>query len=379
MNFKYTPIVFMCCLLTLLILLGGCGSQPAANQNNSANNDTSISSTTLVSGESASASTATPNAENANTSTSTSTTISGTMNGTVDETTTLTVGGPQSPPSLPILRMIDSHAMGENVQIEFKTWESMDTLGALAKDKNVSFLALPLNNAVIMYNKGMDLSLMNINTWSVMGMVTTDPSVKEWKDLQGTVLYVPMKSSPVDYITQTFLKHNGLIPGKDVTLQYSQIAEGAQLLLSDKASTIVSIQPQITAIQMKNDQVRSIVDYKKEWQEVTQLTTDLPNAGLATKQSVIASDPELVARFQEEYKQALQWTLDNPREAALLANKYFKLDSAVVEKAIPHMALEFAPAWESKEVLTKYYETLFEYSKDSIGGKLPDETFYYQP
>ncbi|WP_231505354.1 ABC transporter substrate-binding protein [Paenibacillus massiliensis] len=377
MKLKYTPILFMCCLLALLFLLGGCGSQPAANQQHPANSENSTSSTTVASGESTS--TSTPSAENASTSTSRSTTMSGTMKGTTGEPTTLTVGGPQSPPSLPILRMIDSHAMGENVQIEFKTWESMDTLGALAKDKNVSFVALPLNNAVIMYNKGMDLSLMNINTWSVMGMVTTDPSVKGWKDLQGTVLYVPMKSSPVDYITQTFLKHNGLIPGKDVTLQYSQIAEGAQLLLSGKASTIVSIQPQITAIQMKNEQVRSIVDYKKEWQDVTQLTTDLPNAGLATKQSVIASDPELVARFQEEYKQALQWTLDNPREAALLANKYFKLDSAVVEKAIPHMALEFAPAWESKEVLTKYYETLFEYSKDSIGGKLPDETFYYQP
>lgn len=377
MKLKYTPILFMCCLLALLFLLGGCGSQPAANQQHPANSENSTSSTTVASGESTS--TSTPSAEHASTSTSNSTTMSGTMKGTTGEPMTLTVGGPQSPPSLPILRMIDSHAMGENVQIEFKTWESMDTLGALAKDKNVSFIALPLNNAVIMYNKGMDLSLMNINTWSVMGMVTTDPSVKGWKDLQDTVLYVPMKSSPVDYITQTFLKHNGLIPGKDVTLQYSQIAEGAQLLLSGKASTIVSIQPQITAIQMKNEQVRSIVDYKKEWQDVTQLTTDLPNAGLATKQSVIASDPELVARFQEEYKQALQWTLDNPREAALLANKYFKLDSAVVEKAIPHMALEFAPAWESKEVLTKYYETLFEYSKDSIGGKLPDETFYYQP
>ena len=379
MNLKYTPILFMCCLLTLLLLLGGCGSQPAANQQHPANSETSTASTTTASGESTSTSTS----ENANAATSdsktTSTTMSGTMNGSAGEPTTLTVGGPQSPPSLPILRMMDSHAMGENVQIEFKTWESMDTLGALAKDKNVSFVALPLNNAVIMYNKGMDLSLMNINTWSVMGMVTTDPSVKEWKDLEGTVLYVPMKSSPVDYITQTFLKHNGLIPGKDITLQYSQIAEGAQMLLSGKASTIVSIQPQITAIQMKNEQVRSIVDYKKEWQDVTQLTTDLPNAGLATKQSVIASDPELVARFQEEYKQALQWTLDHPREAALLANKYFKLDSEVVEKAIPHIALEFAPAWESKEVLTKYYETLFEYSKDSIGGKLPDETFYYQP
>ena len=295
------------------------------------------------------------------------------------EPLTLTVGGPPSPPSLPILKMIDSKAMGESVQIEFKVWESMDTLGALAKDENVSFLALPLNNAVIMYNKGMDLALMNINTWSVMGMVTTDANVKDWEDLRGTTLYLPMKSSPVDYITQTFLKQHGLIPGEDVTLQYTQLAEGSQLLLSGKASTIVSIQPQITAIQMKNDQVRSIADYKLEWQQVTGLETDLPNAGLATKQSVIAKDPELVARFQTEYAKALQWTLDHPKEAAQLANQYLKLDTEVVEQAIPHMALDFAPAWDSREVLTKYYETLFYYSEDSIGGKLPDEPFYYQP
>ena len=84
------------------------------------------------------------------------------------------------------------------------------------------------------------------------------------------------------------------------TLQYTQLAEGSQLLLSGKASTIVSIQPQITAIQMKNSQIRSVVDYKKEWQEVTGLQTDLPNAGLATKQAVAKSNPELVARFQEK-------------------------------------------------------------------------------
>jgi NitT/TauT family transport system substrate-binding protein len=296
-----------------------------------------------------------------------------------EQPTTLTVGGPPSPPSLPILRMIESKAMGESVTIDFKTWESVDNLGALASDANVSFLALPLNNAVVMYNKGMDLSLMNVNTWSVMSMITADPAVKEWKDLKGTTLYVPMKSSPVDYITQTFLKHNGLTPGVDVTLQYTQLAEGSQLLLSGKASTIVSIQPQITAIQMKNDKVRSIVDYKKEWQAVTGLKTDLPNAGLATKRSVVAKDPKLVARFQQEYQKALEWTLANPKDAAQLANKYLKLDAAVVEKAIPLMALDFAAAWESREVLTKYYETLFEYSKDSIGGKLPDEQFYYRP
>lgn len=351
MNFKLKSYnyVLACFMLGLVLILGACSApNTAAPEANAPKPATAESTETAAAAETA-------------------------------EPVTLTIGGPPSPPSLPILRMIDSKALGESVQMEFKTWESMDTLSALAKDENVSFLALPLNNAVIMYNKGMDLALMNVNTWSVMGMVTTDPNVKEWEDLRGTTLYLPMKSSPVDYITQTFLKQHDLIPGEDITLQYTQLAEGAQLLLSGKASTIVSIQPQITAIQMKNDQVRSIADYKLEWRQVTGLETDLPNAGLATKHSVIAKDPELVARFQEEYAKALQWTLDNPKEAAQLANQYLKLDAEVVEQAIPHMALDFAPAWESREVLTKYYETLFNYSEDSIGGKLPDEPFYYQP
>ncbi|WP_018752140.1 ABC transporter substrate-binding protein [Paenibacillus sanguinis] len=348
LNFKPYNFILACFVLGLALLLGACSTR-----NNAAPDNAQQPATT----ESAEGAATTEPAE----------------------PVTLTIGGPPSPPSLPILRMIDSKAMGESVQMDFKVWESMDTLGALAKDENVSFLALPLNNAVIMYNKGMDLALMNINTWSVMGMVTTDANVKEWEDLRGTTLYLPMKSSPVDYITQTFLKQHGLVPGEDVTLQYTQLAEGPQLLLSGKASTIVSIQPQITAIQMKNDQVRSIADYKLEWQQVTGLETDLPNAGLATKQSVIAKAPELVARFQEEYAKALKWTLDHPKEAAQLANQYLKLDAKVVEQAIPHMALDFAPAWESREVLTKYYETLLHYSEDSIGGKLPDEPFYYQP
>ncbi|WP_231574885.1 hypothetical protein [Paenibacillus sp. FSL R7-0273] len=120
------------------------------------------------------------------------------------EEMTITVAGPPSPPSLPILRIIESKALGESVSIHFQAWESIDTLTALANDEKVSFLALPLNNAVVMYNKGMGLSLMNINTWSVMGMVTTDPAVQDWADLKGTTLYVPMKSSPVDILHRPF-------------------------------------------------------------------------------------------------------------------------------------------------------------------------------
>ena len=38
--------------------------------------------------------------------------------------TVIRVGIPKAPPALPIIRMIDSNALGDNVKIEFTIWDS---------------------------------------------------------------------------------------------------------------------------------------------------------------------------------------------------------------------------------------------------------------
>ena len=292
---------------------------------------------------------------------------------------TIKVGGPSSPPSLPILRMMDSKAMGENVTIEFTKWDAMETLMAMANDSSVQFLALPLNSAVSMYNKGLDVQLMNINTWAVMSMITADPAIKGWDDLKGQTVYIPIKSSPVDYMTQTFMKEHGLTVDKDVKTQYTSIAEGTQLLLSGQAKVLVSIEPMVTAAKLKNPEIRSIVDYQKEWQQMTKTETDLPNAGLAAKGEFAKQSPETVARFQSEYEKALEWVLANPKEAGALAEKYLGMNPDVTAAAVPNMALQFKSAADSREELDRYYNILFGYSQESIGGKLPDDAFFYLP
>ncbi len=290
---------------------------------------------------------------------------------------TLIVGGPSSPPSLPFLHMMEEKVLGDNVTIQFQEWKSIDVLMAMTQDPNINFIALPLNTALTLYNRGIPLQLMNVNTWSVMALLTTDPTVNTWEDLAGKTLYVPMQSSPVDYITQTFLKKHGLTPGEDITLIHTQLDESAQLLMSGKAQYLVSIQPQVTALQMKNPSIRSIADYKKEWQSLTGLENDLPNAGMAVKTAFASQNPEFTAKFHEEYKKALLWFLDNPAEGAALAQKYLSMDPEVVEKAIPVMALDFAAAADVQDVLEIYFKLLFDYSPASIGGELPDENFYY--
>ena len=53
------------------------------------------------------------------------------------------------------------------IKIEFKLWNNPDELRALILKKEVDFIALPTNVATNLYNKGIDLKLLNVSTWAI--------------------------------------------------------------------------------------------------------------------------------------------------------------------------------------------------------------------
>ena len=91
----------------------------------------------------------------------------------------------------------------------------------------------------------------------------------------------------------------------------------------------------------------------------------------------INEHPELVEQFQTAYAESVQWVLDNPAEAAQLAEKYLGMKAAVVEKAIPNMGLTFKSAEDAKSELDTFYQLLNDFNAKMIGGKLPDDAMYY--
>ena len=49
----------------------------------------------------------------------------------------------------------------------------------------------------------------------------------------------------------------------------------------------------------------------------------------------------------------------------------------IAEKAIPHCNITFVSGNEMKNSITGYFEVLKSYDPTSIGGALPDDSFYY--
>lgn len=290
---------------------------------------------------------------------------------------TIRIGVPTAPPALPVLHIMEEKLLGENVTIELNVWNAPEQLIAMVQDGKHDLYAFPLTVVAKLYNKGMDVRLLNVNTWGVTYFMTTDPDFTSWNDLKGKTVYVPLQSSPPDALTQYFLNEAGLKVGEDVEIVYASTAEVSALLASGDAQYATLIEPQVTAAMTKNSNVIRALSFETEWQRTTGTDTMIPNAGFGTTQRFIDANPELVAQFQAAYEESVQWVLENPQEAAALAAKYLEMQAPMVQKAIPNMGLCFKSAEDAKAELDTLYNLLNNFDATMIGGKLPDEGMYY--
>ena len=88
------------------------------------------------------------------------------------------VGAPKAPPVLPVLRMMETNALGKEYKIDVKVWNSPEILIAMVQGKEAQFFAFPLTVVSKLYNKGLDVKLMNVHTWGVASLISTDSSIK---------------------------------------------------------------------------------------------------------------------------------------------------------------------------------------------------------
>lgn len=294
------------------------------------------------------------------------------------EPVTISVGVPTAPPALPVLHMMDAQLLGENVTIDLNVWNAPEELLAMVQGGEHDMYAFPLTVVSTLYNKGLDVRLMNVNTWGVTYFLTTDPDFTTWSDLEGKTVYIPLQSSPPDALTQYFLHSAGLTVGEDVEVIYASTAEVASLLASGQAEYATLIEPQVTSAMNQNSEVRRALSFEEEWQRVTGTDTMIPNAGFGTTQTFLDENPELAAQFQEAYAESVQWVLDNPAEAAALAEEYLDMNAAVVEAAIPNMGLTFKSAQDARGELDTFYQLLYDFDPSMIGGAMPDDGLFYE-
>lgn len=298
------------------------------------------------------------------------------------------IAGPIATVSHPIFHMIKEDVLKDlNKKIEFRLWNNPDELRALILRKEVDFIALPTNVAANLYNKGVELKLLNVSTWGILGMISRDPTLKTLADFKGKKIVIPFRADMPDIVFEALAKKSGLDPKKDFDLQYlPSPVDAMQMLILRRVDHALLAEPAISIALRKTssfpvkliapDLYRS-VNLQDEWGKLYGVEAKIPQAGIAI---IGESDTkrELIRRVLEEYQKALIWYKENPKEAAILTVKNIPmLEVEGLADSIPHVILENVKAQDAQKDLEFFFEILKENDAKLIGGKLPNDGFYY--
>ncbi|MBN1631645.1 MAG: ABC transporter substrate-binding protein [Thermoleophilia bacterium] len=305
----------------------------------------------------------------------------------IDKLDKLTLVAPPGPMAVPMAYIAVNDKLADVAEkTELVIWENAEQLKALVSGDQGDFVTLPSNNAAIFYNKGLKLQLLNVAVWNITYLVTTDADATGLADIKGQSLAVSLQGSVPDVMFQYLAMKEGLDPEKDFDLQYvADPTKAAQLLLAGKVKNAVLSEALATNVILKSkDSAKPLhraLAFDEAWIEATARSEDTPIAGTVATASVM-DKPEVIAAFQREYVAALEWMLAD-REAA---GKFVEtelpdlgLDAAVMASSLENITWKFMPASDAMWYLNRFYGRLSELSPEVVGGKLPDDAFYYAP
>jgi NitT/TauT family transport system substrate-binding protein len=356
-------------LVAGLVWVAGCGSPDT---------ETTVSSATTTSGATT---TIAPTATSEVTTTTMETAT------TVAKLDKLTLVAPPGPMAIPMAYLAVNNKLADVAEeTELVIWENADQLKAMIAGGQGDIVTLPSNNAAIFYNKGLKLQLLDISVWNITYLVTADPDVKSFADIKGQSLVVSLQGSVPDVMFQFLTKQEGLDPTKDFKLRYAaDPTQAAQLLLAGQVDNAVLSEALATAVLLQTKTaekpLRKAFAFDAAWIQATTRSDDTPIAGTVATAGAM-DKPGVLMAFEREYKAAVDWMLADPEAAGQLVETELPqlgLKAAVMTASLQGITWKYTPAAEARQYLERFYGNLSELSPEVIGGKLPDDGFYYTP
>lgn len=295
------------------------------------------------------------------------------------EPVVLKVVSPTGHPAVSLAGMItDTPELPDNVSLEFDILESPDLLSARVISGDADIFMAPTNLGVNLYNKGIEIQDLGSVVWGILYIVTTE-DISSWEGLRGREINMLGRGMTPDIVMRYLLKANGLDPEKDVILNYVQnTTELAPAVITGKASISIMPEPALSMVRTKKSDVKIMLDLQDEWAKASGTPGSYPQASLFAKTEVVEKYPAVISAFVDAYAASIGAINSDPAAAGLKAATYLNTPPAkIIAKSIPGGNMKWVSALEARDALELYIGVLIEANPKSVGGKLPDDEFYY--
>lgn len=287
----------------------------------------------------------------------------------------------KGPTGLSMGKLMDDSAAGKTAEKEtFSLFNSPDEVTAKLVKGEVDVAAVPTNLAAVLYAKtNGKIRLASVTTLGVLYVLENGSSIKSIADLKGKTVAASGKGATPEYALNYILTKNGLTAGKDVAVEYrAEHAALAAEMIAGKVKTAVLPEPFVTQVLMKNKNVRIALNLTEEWKKAAGDSSVLTMGCLVVRSGFADKNKAALDSFLDEAKASAEFTNANTAKAAELSGKYGVMDQKVALKAIPNCSIVYLDGEDMKAKTSGFLKILAAADPKSVGGKLPDDAFYYQ-
>lgn len=294
---------------------------------------------------------------------------------------------PDGAPAIALAAMMD----GGYADTEF-TVVTASTIGGYVVSGDADLAIMPINAAAKLYNDGVGITMLTVNTHGNMYLVGTNDGAVELAELagkrigsigQGQVPDLTLRMM-LDEIGVEFTVSDAAVDGK-AAIRYPADGEALpQLLKQGKIDYAFMPEPAVTTA-CNALGLKIVSDAQAKWTEL--FGGEYPQACLVAKNELVETRRDCIDGFIAALKKTEidKWAENNPAAAVEAVKKHFVAGSsstlaALSEDVITRCNIKTVDAADARETCERYFAKLVE-MRTGLGttviAEAPDDGFYY--
>ena len=273
---------------------------------------------------------------------------------------------------------------------EFIKYTDASLATADLKDGKVDMACIPTNTAAPLYNKTGSIQVLALNCLNSLYIMTkTGVEINDLSDLEGKTIYTIQNGTPAA-ILNYLLAESGVNATVKTTIGAGEDEKAiaaptdlAPLLIAGKVDVALVPEPVATAAPLKiasqeKDYTYTVaIDLTDAWSTIS----DSPVAMgcIVANKTFVSEHKSVVDSFLAEYKSSIEFIANsaNLDTAAAQVVEAGVLDAIpAAKKSLINLgdAIAYSDGAEMKATLVAFYNAI---GLNLVGGKLPDDEFYY--
>ena len=282
----------------------------------------------------------------------------------------------------------------EKLTFEVKS-DASEVLAALTSG-TVDIASLPTNAASVAYNKTEGgITMLAINTLGCLYLVNGGEYINAsfYETLSGKTVYVPAQNPA--FILEYLCAKKGLTVITEGTPKAGQVlidstsyavpANLRDAVAAGEVTLAVLPEPMVTLAVSKAKQADPSItlhiekDLTAEWDAIdSKHAGTLVQGCIVVRNEFLKAHPYAVANFLKQYQKSVSFLTENVDEAAALIVKHgIFSNEAIAKAAIPNCNVKYVEGAQMKTAATFYLSKIMLINENAIGGKVPEENFYY--